>query len=111
VLRIDAQEDIEHGEHIGDTTNNQAEYQALLFGMRRAHTENVGVLECFLDSELVVKQLKGQYRVKDPDLRVHYADISSLITHFENVTFTHVPRAKNKDADRLVNEALDKSGN
>ena len=109
VIRIDTQT-IEHGEYIGNTTNNQAEYRALLAGMQRAHQEGVASLKCFLDSELVVKQLNGEYRVKDEDLRPHYTEISSLTTHFDEVTFSHVPRNENKDADRLVNDALDKAG-
>ncbi len=110
VLRADDRDPIGVGDHIGDATNNQAEYRALLAGMQRAHEEQVTALDCFLDSELVVKQLKGEYRVRDADLRPLFAEVSSLVTHFETVTFTHVRREKNKEADKLVNIALDKAG-
>ena len=108
VLTLTDGMEIKHGETIGATTNNQAEYKALLAGMDRAFKEQVTQLSCFLDSELVVKQLNGIYRVKDQDLRTRVAEVASLTSHFKTVTFEHIPRAKNKEADRLVNEALDK---
>ena len=107
VLRIEDEETIFHGEAIGDTTNNQAEYQALLAGLNRAQEEGVADLECFLDSELVVKQLKGEYRVKDQDLKPHFEAIKQLAAQLSSVSYTHVKREKNKEADKLVNQALD----
>jgi len=111
VLRIGKRESIEVGKYIGETTNNQAEYQALIAGMERARREKVNVLECVLDSELVVKQIAREYRVRDADLKPHYAKICELIRAFDKVTFTHVRREKNKEADWLVNEVLDKHVN
>lgn len=98
---------VEFGEYIGETTNNQAEYQALVAGLKKAIELNVTELECFLDSELVVKQLKREYRVKDQSLRPHFEEIKNLSENFAEISFAHVRRELNKDADRLVNEALD----
>lgn len=110
VLRVEDQEAIFHGEAIGETTNNQAEYQALLAGLGRAREEGVAELECFLDSELVVKQLKGEYRVKDQDLKPHFEAIKKLAAGLTSISYTHVKRDKNKEADKLVNQALDSLG-
>lgn len=108
VLKIGARE-VRHGEYIGRATNNQAEYRALIAGLRRAVAEGVTELHCYLDSELVVKHLSGEYRVRDSGLRVLRAHVVRLAERFRRVTFTHVSREKNKAADRLVNEAIDKS--
>jgi len=93
--------------YLGKATNNQAEYQALLAGLSRAKKEGVKDLMCYLDSELVVKQVRGEYRVKNEDLKKILHEIRILLPYFTSVTFQHVPRAKNKIADGLVNEALD----
>ncbi|MDD3284709.1 MAG: ribonuclease HI family protein [Patescibacteria group bacterium] len=95
-------------EYIGNTTNNQAEYRALLTGLELAKKHKLDTLECFLDSELVVKQLKKEYRVKDKDLGVLFVKVWNLSLGFKKITFTHVRREKNQDADMLVNVALDK---
>ena len=94
-------------EYIGKGTNNQAEYRALLSGISRAKKEGVQDLRCFLDSELVVKQVRGEYRVKNEDLKLLLVDIKKLLPDFRSITFEHVPRSKNAAADKLVNEALD----
>lgn len=94
-------------EYIGKGTNNQAEYRALLSGISRAKEEGVEDLMCYLDSELVVKQVRGEYRVKNEDLKILLAEIKKLLPSFRSITFEHVPRAKNAAADKLVNEALD----
>ncbi len=107
VLRIKDVEAIFHGAYIGETTNNQAEYQALIAGLERAQKEGVTDIECFLDSELVVKQLRGEYRIKHPDLKPVAAKALALVKSFKRVTITAVRREKNKEADLLVNEALD----
>ncbi len=96
------------GEYIGTGTNNQAEYKALVAGMKRAKKEGVQELLCFLDSELVVKQVRGEYRVKNEELKVLLAEIKKIIPYFKSITFQHVPRSKNAAADKLVNEALDR---
>lgn len=95
-------------EYLGIATNNLAEYKALISGLKLALDHNVTDLSCFLDSELVVKQLKGEYRVKHPDLKPLFAEVMELRGKFERLSFTHVPRSQNKEADRLVNEELDK---
>lgn len=95
-------------EYIGETTNNQAEYRALLKGLELALEHKVEELACFLDSELVVKQINKEYRVKDSELAKLFVKIWNLAQKFKKITFSHVPREMNKQADKLVNEALDK---
>ncbi len=94
-------------EYIGTGTNNQAEYRALLAGVTRAKEEGIQDVTCYLDSELVVKQVRGEYRVKNADLQELLAEIKQILPSFSSVTFEHIPRAKNAQADKLVNEALD----
>ena len=98
----------ELGEYIGETTNNQAEYRALIKALEQAKAMGAKKLHCFLDSELLVKQLKREYRVKEPTLQVLYLKAYNLAQQFSTVSFTHIRREYNKHADRLVNEALDK---
>lgn len=98
---------ISRGEYIGTATNNQAEYRALIAGMNEAKKQGIQELQCFLDSELVVKQVRGEYRVKNEDLKGYVQEVRALFSSFEKVTFQHVPRSKNAAADKLVNEALD----
>lgn len=101
----------EISEYLGVATNNQAEYKALIYAFRKAVDLGVKELECYLDSELVVKQLKGEYRVKDKDLALLYLDIHNLSLSFKNISYTHIPRERNKEADRLANEAMDRGMN
>jgi len=107
VLEIDGQLAGTVSEYIGEATNNKAEYKALIAGLRMAHELGATHLSCFLDSELVVKQLRGEYRVKDKDLKTLHSAVTSLTTKFVTITFQHVPREKNKKADKLVNQAID----
>jgi len=93
--------------YIGKTTNNQAEYQALLFALEKAHEMNSDEALCYLDSELVVKQLHGTYRVKDQKLAPLFMKVWNLTQQFKKITFTHVRREYNKEADLLVNMAID----
>ena len=95
------------GRTIGSTTNNQAEYQALLLGLELALAEGVRELACYLDSELVVKQLNREYKVKDKDLAPLFIRVWNMAQEFKTVSFSHVPRERNTRADGLVNEALD----
>jgi ribonuclease HI len=97
----------EFAQVIGTNTNNQAEYRALAEWLRQARSFAAQVLDCYLDSELVVKQIGGQYKVKEPDLKTLHAEVVSQLGSFLEINFHHVPRAKNRHADRLVNEALD----
>jgi ribonuclease HI len=95
------------GEYIGDTTNNQAEYQALKAGLKRAQELGVSNLIVNLDSELVVKQINGLYKIKNQELLPHYQAVKELAGQFDEITFQHVPRALNAAADKEVNLILD----
>ncbi|MCA9332362.1 reverse transcriptase-like protein [Candidatus Saccharibacteria bacterium] len=95
------------GEYIGITTNNQAEYQALKFGLEEAKKLGVQEVDVYLDSLLVVNQMIGKFKVKNRDLWPVYEAIKELCKQFKKVTFTHVPREMNKIADGMVNETLD----
>lgn len=92
---------------IGISTNNVAEYTALIFGLNLAFKNNLNEIECFLDSELIVKQVNGEYKVKDPNLKALHQAVLRLVSKFDEIKFTYVPREKNKEADTLVNKALD----
>ena len=98
-----------HGEAIGTATNNVAEYRALVAGLERAAELGVDELEVRSDSELMVKQMRGEYRVKNPALQELFLDASRAARRIARVTYTHVRREHNELADRLVNEALDAS--
>ncbi len=93
--------------YLGITTNNQAEYHALVAGLEWCKQRNVRRVYVFLDSLLAVNQMKGVYKVKNRDLWTLYETAKKLVAGFEFVQFTHVPRELNKDADREVNKALD----
>jgi ribonuclease HI len=97
-----------HGEAIGVATNNVAEYKALLAGLERAAELGVDELEVVSDSELLVKQMTGVYRVKNEALRDLSVEAARLARKLANVTYRHVRREHNELADRLVNEALDR---
>lgn len=97
----------EHCERIGVQTNNVAEYRALIAGLKLALHYQPNRLVCHLDSELIVRQLNGQYRVKMPTLVPFVEEIRALAKEFAKVEFIHVPRADNFRADALVNRALD----
>lgn len=95
------------GRFLGRATNNQAEYQALIAGLQavaRYQPESVTVQ---MDSELVVKQMSGQYRVRHPALLPLYAEAVELAAKLPQVTFVHVPRERNPGADRIANRAID----
>ena len=98
------------GEAIGVATNNVAEYSALVAGLRRAVEAGVGELEVVSDSELLVKQMRGEYRVKNKALQAYFLDASRLARQIHRVTYTAVRREHNVLADSLVNEALDAAG-
>jgi ribonuclease HI len=97
----------EHGERIGHATNNVAEYRALLLGIERAGTRGATELELIGDSELIVRQVEGKYKVKDATMRELHAEVKRALQPFESWSIRHVRREQNADADRLVNEALD----
>ena len=97
------------GTAIGVATNNVAEYRALVDGLRRALEVGVDELEVVSDSELLVRQMRGEYRVKNEALRVLFLEASALARQIGSVTYTAVRREANELADRLVNEALDEA--
>lgn len=97
----------EHSRYIGVTTNNQAEYQAVILGLKRCRELGANRVEVCADSELLVKQAKGEYRVKNPELQKRFRELQECVVQFEKVVFTHVYREANTAADALANEAMD----
>lgn len=105
------------GEYLGDElTNNEAEYQAVIFALKKFKAlfskalAKVSELEVRSDSELLVKQLSGQYKIEDEKIQKFFIEIWNLKIDFKNVRFKLIPREKNKEADALVNETLDSQG-
>jgi ribonuclease HI len=96
-----------HGETIGVATNNVAEYRGLVAGLAKAVALDVREVDVVSDSELLVKQMRGEYRVKNEALRELFLEASRLARRLDKVEYRHVRRADNELADRLVNEALD----
>jgi ribonuclease HI len=99
-----------HGETIGTATNNVAEYRALVAGLEKAHELQVDEVEVVSDSELLVKQMRGEYKVKNEALRELSIQAARLAREIGNVSYSAVRREHNELADRLVNEALDALG-
>jgi ribonuclease HI len=97
----------QHAERIGIETNNVAEYRALIEGLKMARRFQPARLVCHLDSELVVRQLNGQYQVKMETLKPFFQEIQDLAKDFNDVVFVHIPREDNYRADALVNKVLD----
>ncbi len=101
----------ELGKYIGKATNNQAEYSALIEGLKAATEKNISSLMCYLDSELVANQMSGNFKVKSHNIKKYFDEALTLKYKFQNIQFSHVPREENKRADELVNSALDKVQN
>ena len=99
----------EHAQLLGEVTNNVAEYRALLLGLERARELGVTDVEVVNDSELIARQINGQYKVKHAAMRPLYLDALAALRGFEHWTVRTVPRAQNADADALVNAALDQA--
>jgi ribonuclease HI len=97
----------EVGEKIGEATNNVAEYRALLRGIELAKAHDADDLELIGDSELVVRQVEGRYKVKNAGMKQLYGEVVRALRDFDAWSIRHVRRKENADADRLVNEALD----
>ena len=93
--------------YLGETTNNVAEYLALLYAMQEATQLGLVALRVKTDSELLARHITGQYRVRDPQLRLFYDVIRHHAKGFQEFSITHVPRTDNRFADRLANQALD----
>ncbi len=96
--------------YIGETTNNVAEYSALVSGLEAALELKATDITIYLDSELLVKQLGGEYKVKDPNMKTFFDKSLGLLKKFKEFEVKHIPREKNKDADRLVNKAINLAG-
>lgn len=101
------------GHYIGEKTNNEAEYEAVIFGLNKIK-QLVGKdkikdteVEIFLDSELVERQLNHIYKIKEENIQKYFIQVWNMMLDFGKVTFNHIPREKNKIADGLVNQALD----
>lgn len=97
----------ERGERIGTATNNVAEYRALLLGIERARELGANEVELVGDSELIVRQVKGEYKVKDAALRELHGEVRRALRPFASWSIRHVRREHNAEADRLVNQVLD----
>jgi ribonuclease HI len=93
--------------YLGRATNNVAEYQALVEALRYAQAQGAERIRVFSDSQLVVRQLTGEYKVKHPDMRALHQQADALLRRFREAKIAHVPRAENKEADRLANRAVD----
>ncbi len=98
----------EFSRYLGVATNNQAEYQALIAAFRKAVELGATEVDFYLDSELVVKQLNREYKVKNKDLASLFLTIHNLALSFKRVSYTHIPRERNQAADKLANEAMDR---
>jgi ribonuclease HI len=98
-------------QYLGEQTNNWAEYEAVALALGKAHEFLLRDrdIEFRLDSKLVVEQLNGNWKIKEPALKVQAAKIKEALRGFGSVKFTHVPREENSEADRLVNEAIDEA--
>jgi ribonuclease HI len=94
---------------LGHCTNNIAEYQALILGLGEALGRGATAISIYLDSELLVRQIQGIYRVKNPDLKPLMAEIRELLDRFDTWKVEHVPRRENALADELANEAIDET--
>jgi len=98
---------IAQGKYLGACTNNVAEYQALLLGLTEASRLGDGTIDIFLDSQLIVRQIQGIYKVKSSDLQPLFARVKLLLSSFDNFTVSHIPREQNKRADQLANQGID----
>ncbi len=107
VIHVPGQPDVEGAGTIGTATNNIAEYTALIRALQKSAELGLREVDILSDSELMVKQMNGEYRVKNAELQDLYAEAQELRRHFQKVTLAHVRREKNKRADELCNLALD----
>lgn len=103
----------EYGEYIGEATNNVAEYSAVVFALKKlkslvgSEKAKDSVVQVHADSELLVKQLNGEYKIKEENIRSLFLDVWNLKLDFDGVSFRHIPREDNRGADKMVNQALD----
>jgi len=97
----------EFGKFIGETTNNVAEYTALIYGLQEALVQQVKQIRVYTDSQLLARQLQGKYKVKEPHLKLLHQQAKTLIQHFSHFDIQHLPREENRKADKLANRAID----
>jgi ribonuclease HI len=108
VLTLPSGEVVERlGLFLGRQTNNYAEYMGAILGLRRAQTLGAEEVELVADSQLLIRQLGGQYRVKSPTLRPLHQEAQQLLAHFRRHQLSHVPREENTEADGMSNRAID----
>lgn len=107
VLSVDGEVVAEISRFLGVTTNNQAEYMGAIIGLEKAKEMGFERVEIVMDSELAVKQLNREYKVKEPGIAQRFLEVWNLAQFFQKVTFRHVKREHNKAADALVNKCLD----
>lgn len=103
----DGQELAARSLYLGKCTNNVAEYKALVLGLQSALELGCGKVEIFLDSQLIVRQIQGQYKVKHPTLKPLFNEVKGLLAQIDSWTVAHVPREQNKRADELANKGID----
>lgn len=107
----------EYGEYLGETTNNEAEYQAVIFALKKIklligrEKAKKGSVEIHLDSELLAKQINGEYKVKEEKIQKLFLEVWNLRLDFGSVVFKYIPREDNHGADKLVNQILDREEN
>src|SRR3990167_2524224 len=104
----------EYGEYLGEATNNEAEYRAVILALKKlkhligSEKAKDSSVEFHVDSELLERQLNGEYKIKDENIKGLFIEIWNLKTDFGKVMFKHIPREKNADADMVVNQILDR---
>lgn len=100
---------LEHGQYLGETTNNVAEYSALIEALKFSKSLGGTDLHISMDSELIVKQMSGEYKIKQPHLQELATNVRGLLAEFNSFEFKHILREYNKEADRMVNQAIDQA--
>lgn len=107
ILDEEGNELVGTGQYLGKCTNNEAEYRALLYGLAKSSEFGRGEIKVHLDSELIVKQIRGEYKVKHPNLKPLYQEAVQILSGFASYRITHVRRENNVRADQLANQAID----
>jgi ribonuclease HI len=97
---------LKDSKYLGEATNNEAEYQALILGLKNALSHGVQEIRIHMDSELLVRQIKGVYRVKNPRLTVFFHQVQDLLRQIPKYAIIHIPREQNREADGMANEAI-----
>ena len=110
VLERDGKIAVRGGAYLGEVTNNVAEYEAMIWGLENALEIGARDLTVYADSELMVKQMNGAYKVKNANLKPLFVRACELVSELDSVEFTHVRREDNKLADTMANEAMDERG-